>query len=463
MIVKVGLIDPAGLNFGLNSGLAYLSAILHQKGHEVRVIDLNKRKDNFLERIKSIKGFDIIGLSVGSFTLQNSLKIVKNLSKGKSLLVAGGPYITLDGVNFLKDNSVFDVGVIGEGESTIIDLCEEKSLANIEGIIYRDSLDIKVNKRRQFLKNLDSLPFPNYDFFDSMNGTIIGDYHILTSRGCPYPCNYCSVGSIIGKQWRARSPKNVIEELICAKEKYKIVRFQVVDDNFSFSIKRAKDICQLLIDEKIGLEWKCANGVRADKLDEELLKLMKASGCKSISIGIESCSQEVFDKINKKEKLETIFETISTAKKAGLEVTGNFIVGLPGSTYDLDRISLQRAKSLKLNMGFANLFLPFPDTTFWDMMSHDPEVRFLKHWNEGVGEGASPVIVFETPNYTKNEKLKMYSLFNIGLKNYAILARKSKSIPQNILSRLKAIAIYDPQRLPISLVELVRLWARVEK
>jgi anaerobic magnesium-protoporphyrin IX monomethyl ester cyclase len=335
------------------------------------------------------------------------LKIVKNLCKGKSLLVAGGPYITLDGVNFLQNNGVFDVGVIGEGESTIIDLCEGKSLADIEGIIYRDSLDIKVNKRRQFLKNLDSLPFPNYDFFDSMNGTIIGDYHILTSRGCPYSCNYCSVGSIIGKQWRARSPKNVRNELIYAKEKYKIPRFQVVDDNFSFSMKRAKDICQLLIDEKIGLEWSCGNGVRADKLDEELLKLMKASGCKSISIGIESCSQEIFDKINKKEKLETIFETISIAKKTGLQVTGSFIVGLPGSTYDLDRISLQRAKSLKLNMGFANLFVPCPGTTFWDMMIHDPEVRFLKHWNEGVGEGATPVIVFETPYYTKNEKLKI--------------------------------------------------------
>jgi hypothetical protein len=108
-------------------------------------------------------------------------------------------------------------------------------------------------------------------------------------------------------------------------------------------------------------------------------------------------------------------------------------------------------------MGHANLFVPYPGTTFWDMMSHDPEVKFLKHWYEGFHSGPSPVIVFETPNYTKNERLKMYFQSNIRLKNYAILVRRSCSLSQNILSVLRAIIIYDPLRLPICLVEISTL------
>ena len=219
---NVVLIEPYGSIQGLNNGLAYLSAVLAHENFKVLVLDFNTNSNNIEQRLDRIKGFDVIGISVKSANLKSGVEIAKKareLNKD-ALIIAGGTHIILDGANFLKENKIFDIGVVGEGEYIFLDILKGKSLNEISGIIYNKRGKIIVNKRREWIQKLDSLPFPNYDFFDSLDGTI-KIYPLLTSRGCPFNCIYCAAPIILGA-WRSRNPEKVIDELIYAKQKYKI-------------------------------------------------------------------------------------------------------------------------------------------------------------------------------------------------------------------------------------------------
>ena len=412
--MKIVLIDPHGFSDGLNTGLGYLSAVLDN--YDVKIIDFNNKPGNEKRRLRIVKDADIIGISIKSYTLQDSLKtasLIKEINKN-ALLVAGGPHVTLDGYNFLKENPDFNVAILGEGEEVFPEIALGKNLQEIEGIIFRNDA-IVINERRRWIDDLDRLPFPKYDNFDSViaDNNKIEPYPLVTSRGCPFSCIYCSVGNVIGKKWRARSPKNVINELIHAKEKYQSKEFRILDDNFTLDMKRVKDICQLLIDEKINLRWGCPNGIRADNLDEGLLKLMKESGCYSISFGIESGNEEVFDRINKGEKLGDIENAVRIAKKIGLEVNGFFIIGLPGSTYEKDKESMEFAKKLKLNSASFGILVPYPGTDVWEWINNDKNVKILMDWRKGFHIGFKPAPVFETNDYKAKEMLKAFYLANL--------------------------------------------------
>jgi len=172
------------------------------------------------------------------------------------------------------------------------------------------------------------------------------NYPIMTSRGCPYNCIFCCVGKTSGKKWRTRDIKEVIKEIEYAKRKFNIKSFCVFDDNFTMDMERAKEFCKML--KEINLPW-CAVNCRADKVDYELLKNIKESGCEFVHFGIESADPDVFKGIEKGETLEQIEKAIHLAKKAGLKVGGSFIIGLPNSTYESEMKSLAFAKKNKID------------------------------------------------------------------------------------------------------------------
>jgi len=414
--MRITFIDPPGFSDGLNTGLGYLSAVLDRGGYDVSVLDLNNKIGNEKKRISTIINSDIIGISIKSFTLESSIKILKMI-KTKAILIAGGPHVTLDFHNFLSENG-FDIAVIGEGEETSLELIKalesSRDIKKVKGVAFKKDNEIIVNEKRDWIKNLDKLPFPKYEKFDSVKDTgMIEYYPLVTSRGCPYNCSYCSVGTVIGKKWRARKPKNIISELIQARKKYHSREFKVLDDNFTLDMKRAKEICQLLIEENLNLKWSCPNGLRADRLDMELLQLMKDSGCHTIGMGIESGCEYVFDKINKGERLEDVKNAISMAKKVGLRVDGFFIIGLPGSTYENDKKSMDFAKRVGVDSASFGLLVPYPGTTVWDWMNKNKGVKILREWKKGFHLGFKPKPVFETNSYKGKDMLKMYYLANL--------------------------------------------------
>lgn len=412
--MKVVLIDPKGLTLGMNSGLGYLAASIKKNGHSVSVIDLNNKPGNEEKRLGITKDADYVGISIKTFTMEESLKIARTVRKlnPDAIIIAGGPHITIDGHTFMRDNKDFEIAVFGEGEKTIIDIIAKKDLAEIKGIVYREGDKLKSNPKDSWIHELDKLPYPDYTCFDSE----MDAYPLVTSRGCPYQCTYCSIRDVMGTLWRARSPGNIIDELKNSKKVYKATEFKILDDNFTLDINRTKKICRMLIENKIEMKWSCPNGIRADRLDRELIYLMKDSGCYSISIGIESLHPEVFEKITKGEKLSDVKKAIAMIKHAGIKVNGFFIIGLPGSTYVKDAFSIHEAKKLVLDSSSWGILVPYPGTKAWNWLNNEIKkgnAKMLMDWKKGFHVGFMPGPVFETTRYKSRDMLKAFYLANM--------------------------------------------------
>lgn len=440
--MKILLVDPPGINKGLNTGLAYISAVLKEK-HEILVLDLNNIKLGFCgdpnpqmpknemeDRLsQAITEFepDLFGVSVKTFTchiVSDIFRFVRN-KRFDILTIAGGPHITLDGYNYIYENHI-DYGIQGEGEDTILELCtclESKSeITGIRGIYYWQNNKLMHNPRIDNIKDLDSLPFPAYDNFSSIkdNKNTLVEYPILTSRGCPYNCSYCSMPTIMGRKWRYHSPERVINELKHAKEKYNITSFTVVDDNFTLKLDRVESICTLLINTGMGLPWNSQNGIRADRISEDHAKIMMKSGCQFVWIGIESVDEQVFDDIDKGEKLGDIKTGIKHLKHAGIKVGGFFITGLPHSTRESDLKAIEFVKKLGIYGWWFN-FVPYPNTRASDWVkTHGKLLRS----NDGVLQFGSTSIepVFETEEYPRESRIKTYNEIHVRLKYFERLA-----------------------------------------
>ena len=444
--MKICLIDPPGVTKGLNVGLGYIASSLINQNHQVKVIDLNDNTKDFRNRLDSIKSYDLIGISIKSSVAQSAREISDIL--GRKDLICGGVHIAVDGYNFLNDNPNFSIGVIGEGEETLIKIANvmENGLAlrDIKGIVYRDGGEIKTSPESGSIADLDSLPYPSYEFFDSFNGTI-AEYPLVTSRGCPYSCVYCCVRLISGKKWRFRTPESVIRELEFAKSKYKSMRFEISDDNFTQNIDRVKEICKLLLKHEIGMSWSCPNGIRAKGLDEESVALMKESGCDSVSIGIESLDEAVFDNIKKGEKVDDIRQAISILHSHKIKVSGFFIVGLPGDNLQKIKSSVELSKKLPLEGAIWNLFVPYPGTRAWSWVNS--EAKIIRDWEEGFHFGGKLASVFETDGFSEKERIRAFELANIKCRAYLAFFDKNKSLLANAFHILRLIFKYDPQNI----------------
>lgn len=211
----------------------------------------------------------------------------------------------------------------------------------------------------------DSYPFPDFSLFDSYDVWLSHwrdgswPYGILTSVGCPFQCVYCAARN---RAWKARSPKNCVEELKQAKKKYDIVSFEVLDDAFNVDKKRVLEFCRQVL--PLGLRWICANGLRADLFDEDEAKAMASAGCDSVSFGVESSDPEVLNNIKKGETIEQIIRAIDISQKYFKNVNGFFILGLPGSTYEKDLKSIEWMIKKKIT-GVFSYYVPFQ--TYDDM------------------------------------------------------------------------------------------------
>lgn len=450
--MKILLVDPPGKNKGLNTGLGYLSAVL-KGSHEVSVLDLNNievgicgdpNPDLPIESveedvIRAVEEFepDLFGISVKTFTVTIA-KHIFNLVKArwpKVMTIAGGPHITLDGLKFIEEIGI-DYVIRGEGEFSIVELCsalsDKRDPGNVKGLLYWKDGQIVQNPGMTTIDNLDSLPFPCYDNFSSVirNSGRLPEYPILTSRGCPYKCTYCSMPKIMGNRWRYRNPDAVVKELQQAKARYGNTCFAVVDDNFTLNLKRVDAICDRLIAGRLNLAWNCQNGIRADRIGGELAGKMKQSGCRYVWIGIENADEEVFHRINKGEKLEDIERGIGFLKNAGIRVGGFFIVGLPHSTREADLKSVDFVKKNGIDAWWFN-FVPYPHTEAWEWVRKNGKILRSP---EGVLQyGTSDIkLVFETDDYSEAERIRTFKDINYRMGYFHCLFDHSTGQLDNI-------------------------------
>lgn len=453
--MKILLIEPPGKNKGLNTGLGYLAAVLKRDGHTIMVLDTNNREpggygspnsvpeDHIIDEmvVKAMKEFDpeMVGVSVKSFTADISARIYRVAREVKPdvITVVGGPHVSLDGYPYLEKNNI-DYGFDSEAEVSfpqLVTALEENNPAafsEIGGLIYRLDGQLVCNQRESIIKDLDALPLPDYSDFTSVQawGGVIYDYPLLTSRGCPYMCTYCSLPSIMGRKWRSQSAEVAVREITHAINKHKISRFSIVDDNFTLHRERAGQICDALIEADFGIPWTSQNGIRADKITEELAVKMRKAGCRHVWIGIEAADEELFATINKGEELHEVEDGIKKFLAAGIGVGGFFIVGMPYATKEKDLKTVDFVKKLGIDAWWFN-FVPYPYTAAYDWVVKNAKI--LKPI-DGIAQYGSGEIqpVFETEEYKAEERIQTYEEIHIRMGFFDRLFDPDKSYAHNV-------------------------------
>ena len=387
--MKLLLVKAPSSTHTINPPLSLAYLIPNAKKYsEIKILDCLKEDYNFEDFQKYVQFYkpDIVGFTAFTMEIESVFKcaeIVKKINK-KIYTIVGGPHASTFPENVLE-NKFIDFVFVSEAENNFPKLLKQlkgikKNFRNIPNLGFKEKGKIILNSI-ELEEDLDSLSFPDFDLmkFKKYPKLYLARKHpsipILTSRGCPFNCTFCTGYKISGKKFRARSPENIIQELKQLKQKYKIKEFQIWDDNFTLDRKRAMKFCNLLIKEKLNLIWWCPNGVRMETLDYELLKKMKDSGCYAIVLGIESGSQKIQKDMNKNLDFKKLREIVNIACKLKLRTQGFFIIGYPTETKEDIIKTIKLAKSLPLDRATFGLFQPLPGSDIYNKLKHQGKLN----------------------------------------------------------------------------------------
>ena len=356
-------------------GLLYLASILEKDGHKVLVKDyyrysLEEKKKEIINLIKAYSP-DVVGLSCVTMNRLSNYELIKITKKinPRIKIIIGGIHATSMYEQILLNYPV-DAIVLGEGEVStpklINALRANKSLKKIKGIAFKDKEKVLFTGYEKYIENLDELPFPKHEFCEEIikkTKTAI----VITSRGCPYNCIFCSTARYWGRKWRARSAKNVVDEI-----EYLIKRFPSLktiifpDDTSTLNNQRMIDICNDILKRKIKINWICSG--RLDVVSEKMLYKMKEAGCKLLAYGIESGSSKMLKTMKKGITREQIEKTIKLTNKVGLKYGAYLMVGNPGETWETVKETVLFIKKLKnINFWSVGRLEIYPNTEIYEI------------------------------------------------------------------------------------------------
>lgn len=346
-------------------GLAWMSAYLKRNSSViVDCYDFAKNPKQLAEFEE--KSYDILFVQLHSQeTLKENLKWLEIVKKKRpqTIIVVGGIAVDLNTREILS-NDFIDIASLGEGEETTFELCQaiekKAGIQNVKGIAYKNTYNqVVYTIPRPINDNIDSLPLPDREGF----GIDYPQWTIITARGCPFKCRFCSMPQIYNRV-RYRKIHKVYEEIYFLYNKYNMRKFYIADDTFTLSRERVIEFCKLLINDKRKVEWTCVT--RADRIDEELLQYMKSAGCREISCGIESANTDIQLLIGKNLNIGQIKKNLLIAKKIGIRVRCSFIFGLPGETKNHIRNSIDFMKDLMPNEIQIYPYVPYNGTEFME-------------------------------------------------------------------------------------------------
>jgi len=438
---RVLLVSPPSSSFlgGVRppSNLGYIAEALIEKAIEYNVFDMRVGRNfgHLRHRINSFRP-DLVGISLISFEYKRSYELISEL---KALypnisIVAGGPHMTVLKEKVLKECESLDYGVAHEGEETIVELCQsEITKGEVKGLVHRENGRIVYNGDRDTGFDLDGIAFPKYDKFEMKK--YVKEIPIVSSRGCPFECIFCP-NKIIAKRFRARSASNVVDEIEYWYGK-EVRIFNFDDDNFTLQKRRVYEICDEIEARKLkGLFMRCANGVRADKVNRDLLVRMKKVGFREVCFGVDGGNNKVLKIIKKEETIETIERAVKDACDLGFFVKLFFIIGSPGETKKDIEDSLRLAQKYPIHRVYLNNPIPYPGTELFEIIKQnnwflkEPE-DYLNHCTEfGLTS------VFETPELPDIERLKIRKRCKKIMKKVTINAFKREFANFPILGKL---------------------------
>lgn len=379
-------------------GAGYLIGYLRRKGVKCSYIDAIKTRQTIEEIAVICKDDkpDLIAITIMTLFYDNAKSLINRLSPLGIPVVVGGSHVSALPVETLRDTKA-DYAIYGEGEEVLFELVkflegggrkDRTNKIDIKGLVYRDYKgNIIRNQPAPLIEDLNGLPFPAWDLMDprtypfAPHGSIAKEYPIapvLTSRGCPFNCDYCSVNVVWRNRYRMRSVKNVVDEIEFLIKNYGVKEIHFEDDNLTITKKRITDICHEITRRKLKFIWSCPNGVRVDSLDKETLNIMKKAGCYSLSFGIESGLQEMLNNVNKKLDLSVAKGVVDITKKLGIETRAFFILGLPEETMKTARKTIDFALSLNLDLAGFFTFVPMPGSNIFNKWVRKNDIDVMK-------------------------------------------------------------------------------------
>lgn len=397
-------------------GLLMLGAVLRKAGHLVCIVDASAQGLGYEETLEEVKKFqpDIIGLTAVTPSIIKTVKLASIIKKvyPEIPIIIGGPHFTAVPEQTLMDYSVFDYGVVGEGEDTLIELVEslsaDKTPSHVAGVAFRGDRGIRFTPPRQPIKDLDSLPFPAWDLLDGFPSRYhpalfkykkLPSTHIISARGCPNRCIFCDT-SVFSREIRFHSSEYVLDIIGYLIKNFGIKEIIFEDDQFLIKKKRVARICEGILKAKWDISWCCSGRVNSVN-NPELLNLMKRSGCWQISYGIESGNQKILDFAKKAITINQIEKAVRLTHEAGILSKGYFIFGLPYETEETMKKTIRFARHIPLNDISAFTLTPFPGSEMYDIAEQHGTI-------DKDFEKMNLLDVVYVPNGLSKEKLLYY-------------------------------------------------------
>ena len=492
-IKKVLFIQPPAFSWRLNRldinpnpplGVAYIAAVLEQEGYEVGVLDafvegwsrdpvpLEEDPENvpsdaiervglsFREIAARIEAFgpDVVGIS-NLFTCQRKnahtvCRIVKEIDRNILVVIGGKNPTALTDVT-MQDRNI-DFAIRGEGEATMLQLIraieQGTNFSAVDGVAYREADGtLRVNPKTQFIDDLDTIPFPARHllpielYFDAAiahGGSLINRRYasVITSRGCPAECFFCSAHGSMGYKFRYRSVENVLAEIDDLVKTYRIGEILFEDDNLTMHRERAKKLCNALIERNYNLTWDTPNGLMAITLDNDLLLKMKQSGCYRVNLAIESGNQHVVNNVIRKPlDLKKVPPMVDYARSIGLQVGLYLVIGNPGETLDQMRESYKFARINKV-FPHVSVAMPLPGTELLEIaQKNDYLVEGFSWENLTINQYS-----MQTPDWSVEELKALKAVEEFKLRVFMapqFIARVIRSLIKRPVGTLSTIAL----------------------
>lgn len=392
-------------------GIAYLAAVLEQHGYEVKLFDcgVDVTYERLMESLRREQP-DIVGLSSTTPAFESAKRVARGVRQEFPgvITIVGGPHVTAIPERAMEGD-YFDVGVLGEGEETLLELVQHveakglKGLDKVVGIVYKDGAGGKQlvsTGRRPFIRDLNALPRPARHLLPPLSyyQPTPASYKklplagLITSRGCPSQCTFCD-RAVFGQRYRFRDAANVVDEIEELILTYGAREIRFFDDTFTASERRAAEICQEIKRRGIEIPWSCLTKVTA--VTKELLTSMKEAGCWQVLYGLESGDPRMLALLKKGNTREDNERAIRWAREVGLGVRADFIVGTPGETMESLERTFDFAVAMDLDYVQFNKFVPLPGTQLYRMLTEQGYVFDFTQYSTGISDNAAAMYVPE--------------------------------------------------------------------
>jgi len=407
--MRITLVHPAGFNFVpgqpdlsvlanrmLPLGILTLAAWLEKHGHHCDIHDcLGPLAPPGIEANAQIvlnTNPDIVGFSPTTSSFMDAIDIAKIIRdrQPQIKIVFGNVHVSSLGTPILEHFTEIDYLCMGEGEGTMLDLAEGIAPQDIANLVYREGgrPDGKIisNPRRARINDLDELPFPAYE---KIAGFPQG-YHLplfsfakrwgatmITSRGCPYTCSFCD-RTVFERRYKYNSAAYIYEHMKYLRDRFGVYHINFYDDLFTAQQKRVHELCQLLIDKPLGMQFNCA--IRTGHTSDEMLRLLKQAGALMVSMGIESADPGMMERHKAGVTLEAVKKTVEQIHAAGLRAKGLFIFGMPGETPETVKVTSDFILSLDLDEMNMTKFSPLYGAPIWDECKSGESGEFHEDW-----------------------------------------------------------------------------------